>query len=392
MHNLIFWKKSKINLNILYSMAFFLAVAGALPTYIQSSYLGNFFNLSAVTWFFVIANLISILAILIFPNIIRRLGNYLTTKFISLLFLSSFLGLGLSSNYFLIFLFFIMMQVALNLIWINMDIFIENSSKNSSTGVTRSVYFTAINLAWVVSPSLAAWLVSLNGYSAVYLASAATIIPFLMIFMFYGRKIKGKFLYKGISLEKTLKRMYRDKNLRGIFWLAMLLNVFFNAATVFIPIYLNRVIGFSWTELGLIFSLMIIPFILVEIPAGFIADKYLGEKEMLYLGYGIMIICLCLFFISTSTSLLFWAILLFISRIGAALVEAMRESYFFKKVDAKDIDKINIFRTSIPVGFLFGSLLSLIVLMFLPIHFIFLVTALVLCSAFPFLAIIHDTK
>ena len=392
MLKLFFWKKPQVNLNILYFMAFFLALAGALPTYIQSSHLENFFGLSTVTWFFIMANLISILAILFFPRLIKKFGNYQITWSVSLIFILSLVGLGLSTHYILIFLFFILMQLAFNLIWINMDIFVESFSTNGSTGKTRTTYFTIINLAWIISPSISANLISLNNYSNIFLMASILVIPFLLIFLFYSRKIKTKIRYKKTTTIQTIKKMIKDPNLRGIFWLAMLLNVFFNTATIFVPIYLNKVIGFSWSQLGLMFSLMLIPFILIEIPAGIIADKYFGEKEMLYLGYIIMIICLCLLFTSTSTNFWFWSGLLFTSRIGAALVEAMRETYFFKKVCSKEIEKINLFRTAIPFGHLLGSIISLLVLFFLPVNYIFIITALVICSAFPFLLTIKDTK
>jgi len=392
MLNLPFFKKPQTNLKVLYLMTFFLALSTSLPAYIQSSHLENFVGLTAITWFFVSANLISILAILFFPYFIKKFNNYRSTGIISSLFLISLAGLSFSTNYILIFLFFILMQVALNLIWINMDIFVENFSSNNTIGKTRTVYFTIINLAWILSPIIAAQLINFNNYSKVFLVASLLIVPFLLIFLLYANKITSKVSYGKMNIKKTIKKMYADHNLRGIFWLAMLLNVFFNAAVIFVPIYLNKVIGFSWTELGLMFSIMLLPFIIVEIPAGIIADKYLGEKEMLYLGYLIIIICLCLFFTSSSTSFWFWTIILFFSRVGAALVEAMRETYFFKKIHAKDIDKINVFRAAIPFGYVFGSLISSIVLIFLPIQYVFLVTAIVLCSAFPFLTIIKDTK
>lgn len=391
MFNLFFWKKPKASLFILYVMAFFLALAGALPAYIQSSFLETYIGLSAVNLFFIAANAISIIAILFFPQIIKKLGNYLTTGIVSIVFLISLSGLGLSTNPLLIFLFFILMQISINLIWINMDIFVKSFSSTSSTGRIRAIYFTVINFAWIISPSVSAWLIGLSDYYGAFLGAALLILPFLFIFLIKGAQIDGHQNYK-TSFIKSLKGMYKNKNLRGAFWLAMLLNVFFNAAVVFVPIYLNRVLGFSWTELGLVFSLMLVPFLFVEIPAGFIADKYLGEKEMFGLGFVILIVCLCVFTISTSHNIWFWAAILFISRIGAALVETMRESYFFKNVSDKDVDKINLFRTAIPFGYLIGSLISLVVLLFFPISYIFLATAIFTCSAFPFLAIIKDTK
>ena len=373
-------------------MTFFLALASALPAYVQSSYIESFVGLSAVNWFFITANLVSIIMTLVFPSLIKKIGNYLTTGFIVSLFIISLIGLGVVNTPYLIFLFFIIMQVTANLILINMDIFIENFSKDSSTGETRTIYFTIINLAWILSPSLSAWLINLSGYYGVFLASAILLIPFLLILFVSQHRINGHFDYKKTSVKKTIIAMSKDSNLKNIFWLAMLLNVFYNATTVFIPIYLNRVIGFSWTELGLIFSLMLIPFLIVEIPAGIISDKYLGEKEMFYVGYLIMILCLVLFFTTTSHNLWFWAGLLFASRVGAALVEAMRESYFFKKVNAGDINKINIFRIAIPLGYIIGSIISLITLVFLPISYIFPITAIFICSAFFSLFFIKDTK
>lgn len=391
MFNLSFWRKSNSSLLILYLMAFFLALAGALPAYIQSSFLETFVGLSAVTWFFITANLISIITILFFPRLIKKLGNYLSAGITALIFLGSLAGLGLTTSPVSIFLFFILMQVAVNLIWINMDIFVKSFSTITSTGQIRATYFTIINFAWIISPSVSAWLISFGGYYYAFLGAAFLVFPFLIILLTSGSKIDSRQNYK-TSLVKSLKSAYRNLNLRGVFGLATLLSVFYNASTIFIPIYLHKTLGFSWTELGFIFSLMLIPFLFIEIPAGFIADKYFGEKEMFGIGYVIIIICLGVFTFSTSHNIWFWAAILFISRVGAALVEAMRESYFFKNINSTDVDKINIFRTTTPLGALLGSAISLVLLLFLPINYIFITIAVFVCAAFPFLAIMKDTK
>lgn len=391
MFNLLFWKKPKKSLLVLYLMAFFLALAGALPAFIQSSFIESYAGVSAVNWFFITANLVSLFAILFFPKIIKKHGNYLTTGIISLLFLISLAGLGLSTNPILLFLFFIFMQVSINLIWINMDIFVKEFSTKSKTGETRGVYYTIINLAWILAPSISAWIINLSDYYGVYLGSALLLFPFLLIFSIKGSQIYSRQKYK-ISLLKSIKEMFADKNLKSAFWLATLLNVFFSVAVITIPIYLHHYLNFSWSEIGLAFSIMLIPFLIIEIPAGFIADKYLGEKEMFSVGFVIIIFCLAIFSINTSSNIWFWTAILFISRVGAALIEAMRESYFFKKVNSRDIDKINIFRTALPIGYLIGSLLSALVLLFWPINYVFIVAAIFICSAFPFIMIMKDTK
>lgn len=384
--------KKKRSLFPLYIMAFFLALAGALPAYIQSSYLGSYVGLSAVTWFFIISNIISVLTILGFPNLIRKFGSYLSAGIITVVFLLSLLGLGMSSNIFLLLLSFIIMQVAMGLIWINMDLFVESFSKNSTTGQTRTIYFTIINLAWIISPSLSSYILRLDDYSLVFFIAAFILVPFLATFILSARDIKHKIANRKNKLSVMVAKMFKNKNLRGVFVLALLLNLFYNSAVIFIPIYLNQVIGFSWQDLGWMFSLMLIPFILIEIPAGIIADKYLGEKELFYLGFSIIIICLVFFSLLTSTNPWLWALLLFLSRVGAALVEAMSETYFFKNVGSRDIYKINLFRCSIPLGRVIGSLLSLLLLIILPLRYLFAFMALILLTSFYYLEGMKDTK
>jgi predicted MFS family arabinose efflux permease len=373
-------------------MAFFLALAVALPAYIQSSYLGSYVGLSAVTWFFIISNLVSVFTILGFPKFIKKFDSYFSAGVVSVIFILSLLGLGVASNIILLLIAFIAMQVSMGLIWINMDLFVESFSKNSTTGQTRTIYFTIINLAWIVSPSLSAYIIQLGDYRLVYFVAALILAPFLATFIFTARDIKHKVTGHKNKISTTALKMLKSKNLSGVFVLALLLNLFYNSAVIFIPIYLNKVIGFSWHDLGWMFSLMLIPFILVEIPAGIIADKYLGEKELFYLGFTIVIVCLSLFSLIDSHNPWLWATILFFSRVGAALIEAMSETYFFKNVGAKDINKINLFRCSIPLGRIIGSLLSLLMLIILPLQYLFVFTAIIMLSAFYSLAGMKDTK
>jgi len=180
--------------------------------------------------------------------------------------------------------------------------------------------------------------------------------------------------------------------LRGVYFTSFFLNLFYSSAVVYIPLYLNKVIGFEWSTLGFMFSIMLIPFVLVEIPAGIIADKYIGEKELMSAGMVIIIISLILFFLVKSANPFLWVGLLFFSRIGAALVESMRESRFFKIVDAEDVSHINFLRTSYPLGYLIGSGLGALILTFYNIQYLFLFIAILFLYSFYFIYIIKDSK
>jgi MFS family permease len=76
---------------------------------------------------------------------------------------------------------------------------------------------------------------------------------------------------------------------------------------------------------------------------GILADTKFGEKEILIIGLVIMSIMTMVVAITTTKSILAWIIILTLSRIGAACVETMAFSYYFKKISNKDIGLIAVF-------------------------------------------------
>ncbi|MGI6373826.1 MAG: MFS transporter [Patescibacteria group bacterium] len=381
------------SLSILYVLGFFITISSALPAYIQSNFLTEFANLNTLSWFFVIANSLTVLAMLIFPGMVKRLSNFFLTKLMIAFYGLSLLSFAVTAGPLQALLSIILFTIASNLLWINMDILIETFSDNASTGKIRTIYFTFINLGWISSPYLAGQLMGkLDNYPLVYLIAALITIPVLLVFFSQTKRFRDRVPYRQINIKTALKEIWKNKDLRGISVVAFLLQLFYSTAVVYLPIYLHQNLGISWAELGLLFSIMLSPFLIFQIPAGIIADKYLGEKEMLSLGLVILIISSFLFFSTSTVSFWTWAGILFLSRVGAALIEAMRETYFFRIVDAEDIGYISVFRTAVPLGYLIGPILAILTLAFLPVNYIFLMTALVLLSGFYFIYIITDSK
>lgn len=385
-------KSNKHNLGVLYILAFILSLSTALPAYIQSNFLKQFVSLNLLSLFFILANIGTFLAIIFFPNLIKKISNYYLTKITLLIYAVSLLGLTLANDPTTALINTILYTISLNLLWINMDILVESFSANSSTGRTRAYYFTCINLGWIFSPILSAYLISIGEYTLTFFVAAALVIPVFLIFYFQGKNLKDKVKYSKEKLTTVVKKMWHNKNLRSIFFIALLLNLFFSIAVVYIPIYLHENLGMSWQVLGPIFSLMLIPFILIEIPAGIIADKYLGEKELLLVGFATITCALFLFHSITTPTIWLWAAVLFGSRVGAALIESMRETYFFKIIDVKDVDYINLFRTAGPLGYILGASIAIITLMFLPLQYLFLIIAILMLSSFFFVFSLKDTK
>lgn len=383
---------NNLSLIILYFLGLILAISSALPAYIQSNFLNQFVSLEILSIFFIIANALTVFCIIAFPKLIKKLSNYFLTKIILVLHAVSLLGMVITNGPFSAFLAIVLFTISSNLLWINMDVLIETFSHNSATGRIRTTYFTFINLGWIVSPFLSSYLMLLGDYQLPFLVAAFLAIPIFLILLYQGRNLKDKVVYSKEKIRLVIKKTWQNKNLRGIFFVSLLLSLFYTTAVVYVPIYLYQNMGISWQTLGLMFSIMLIPFLIFEIPAGIIADKYIGEKEMLYLGFFILVASLFLFFYLKVTTFWIWASVLFLSRVGAALIEAMRETYFFKIIDAKDVGYINIFRTAAPLGYVIGPALAVMILKFFPLNYLFLIIALISLSGFMFVASIKDTK
>jgi len=376
----------------LYFLGLLLAVSTALPAYIQSNFLRQFVTLNTISLFLIIANLATVAAILIFPKYIKKLTNYFLTKIVLIVYASSLLGLALATNAGLAFISLILFSVASNLIWINMDVLVENFSADASTGKTRTIYFTFINAGWILSPILTTYLIGKGEYTLSFLVASFLVIPFFLIFLYQARNLKDKIKYREDDILVSLKKIWAKKNTRGIFFVAFLLQLFYSSAVIYIPFHLFQNLGMGWEVLGPIFSVMLIPFLIFEIPAGLIADKYIGEKEIMSVGFLILAVSLFLFYYIDVPRAWLWLIVLFFSRIGAALVEAMREAYFFKTVSAKDISSINLFRLTTPIAYVTGAGISILVLMFWPLNYLFLVMAIIMLSGLGFSLSLKDTK
>jgi len=384
--------KKNLSLIILYFIGLILAISSALPAYIQSNFLNSFVNLDTLSLFFITANAITVFCIIFFPKLIKRFSNFKLTKIVMAVHAISLVFMALTFDPITAFISTTLFTISTNLLWINLDVLIEEFSNNSSTGKTRTIYFTFINFGWVIAPSLSSQLILLGSYKLTFFVAAFLVLPVFFIFLYQKNKLKEAVKYSQEKMSTVIKKTWKNKNLRGIFFIALLLQIFFNTAVIYLPIYLHQNLGIGWGELGLMFSIMLIPFLIFEIPAGIIADKYLGEQEILFLGFFILTCSLFLFFYVNTASFWIWAAVLFLSRTGAALIEAMKETYFFKIVDAKDIGYINIFRLAPPLGYVIGSILAILVLIYFPLNYLFLIIAIITLTGFGFIASIKDTK
>jgi MFS family permease len=129
-----------------------------------------------------------------------------------------------------------------------------------------------------------------------------------------------------------------------------------------------------------------------EYPIGIVADRYIGEQEMMALGFVILAITTALVATMSGVSVVWWMALMFVNRIGASLVEVTTESYFFKQVHSTDASLIGLFRLLRPAANVTGALMGSILLAFLPFPILFIIGAMVLTIGVYVPRFLVDTK
>lgn len=377
---------------IVYSFAFLWVLSGSLPTYIQSSFLEQFVSVQMVGVYTGIATFTALVVIFFFSHIIKRYSNYWATFWLLLLLTFSALALGFVHQPGSVLLFFVLNYLSWNLIAITIDVFLANISEAKHAGRIRTTFLTIANVAWLVSPFLMGLIAEGERYSLVYLSTVVFLVPATAVLLFNWKNLRDHTRYNSRHLHQLLTVFKYNKNLAKIFKVAFILRLFYYIMVVYIPLYLHRYIGFDWATIGAIFTIMLIPFVIFEIPAGQLADKYLGEKEILVLGLIIMMTSTGAIAFIQSDSFIAWSAILFMTRVGASLVDAMQDVYFFKLVNKKDMDLINLFRDIKPAAWLGGSILAVTILEFFPIEYLFLFTAMVILVAVKPAISLQDTK
>lgn len=376
----------------IYLFGFLFSLHAALPTYINSSFLARFTTDRLVGLLYGLAAVAAVAAFTMAPRILRRFGNYRTVTFLLAAEFIALIGLATSGEAFFVALFFIASYAATAFIGFNLDMFLERFSKNYATGGIRGAFLTITNTAWVVAPLLASVILTDGDYWRIFLASAILLIPIFVLLAKHLKDFKDP-SYLPLPLKKEALRIFGDRNIRQSFFVSFLLQFFYSWMVIYAPIYLYSYIGFSWREIGVMFSIMLLPFIFTEAPLGKLADKRFGEKEIMAAGFIIMAAATALLTFLPSKNFFLFAAVLFMTRIGASMVEIMSETYFFKKVDSGEADVISLFRTMRPVAYLIGPLLATALLgLSLPMKHIFVVLALIMLLGLRSSLMLKDTK
>ncbi len=353
--------------HILYTIAvigFIYTMHVVMPMYSNSSFLSLLTDEKTLGLIYMLGSAATVLGFLFVPFLIRKVGNYTTALWLIMIQAGLFYGLSTTLDPRLIALFFILQSAIIALIGFCLDIFLEVYSDTSHVGVIRGMYMTAINCAWIIGPLLGSMIIGeMNDYRSVYTASLFMLFPLFYLVFKNFPKFKDPH-YHHPSLWQTFVKLTKDSNHSRLFFINIILQIFYAWMVVYSPIYLHTVVGLSWSEIGIILTVMLLPFPLLQLPLGKIADKKYGEKEIMVIGFALLGLSTIALAAIISKSVMIWAIGLFITRIGAASAEIMIETYFFKTVDPKDPNILGFFRITRSISYFIAPLITGFVLIY----------------------------
>ncbi|MCA9355244.1 MFS transporter [Candidatus Kaiserbacteria bacterium] len=389
-------KKPKRHLIPIYIASLLLVFHTFVVAYINSSFLKEFISEEAgVGTIYTVGSALSVLIFLFISRVLHRVGNFKLTLGLLLINFLAVVGMAFADSLRVAVPLFLVHIISVPLIIFNIDVFMEEQIGNNetTTGGKRGLLLTLTSLVGAVTPLISSLLVNgSNGtFTTVYLVSASTLIPIIILLIFFFRDFSDP-EYEEIDLFSAIRTFWEQTNIRFVFLAHFTLQMFFMCMVVYAPLYLTGNIGLSWTEFGVVMLFAQMAYVILEYPIGIIADKYIGEKEMM--GFGFLIIAVSISWMSfvTATSILVWSVIMFVTRVGASLVEVTTESYFFKQTKSSDAQIISFFRITRPLAYVIGALLASVALLYLPLNLLFIVFAGLMIPAMFFTLNIEDSK
>lgn len=385
----------RIQYSLIYILSVLFALHNVLIIYVNSSFIEQYVPQTVVGSFYVMGSAIAVLIFLFITRVLRKVGNVKLTVYLTALEILMLIVLGFTTYPALVITAFVLFLVINPLLYLNLDIFSESliGDDEGSTGGKRGLVLTLMATAAVLGPLAIGPIVGAGDANLqnTYFVSAGIFSLFLVIILTRFRSFTDP-EYSNLPVLAAISSFVKDLNIRYALCSQFLLQVCFSWMIIYVPLYLNSVIGLSWSEIGIIISFGLLAYVLLEFPVGYLADNYIGEKEMLAFGFFILALSIALISFITSHNPLVWIAVMFATRIGASLVESTTESFFFKHTKGNDTNYLSFFRLTRPLAFVFGGLLGSASLLYLSFSHIFLVLSVCMITGIFAARQLQDTR
>jgi len=368
-------------INRMYVLSFLFSLHIALSAYVNSTFLSGIISEKYVGILYTLASIATLMLLSKSANILKYFGNQRLTLYLILVNMLSLVGMITSTNPYIVGASFVVFVSTNTQILFCIDIFIEHFSHEKNVGKTRGFYLTIINLAYMLSPILASFLITKEGgYKAIYILAFIAVVIMALGLIFSVKTFKDK-SYKKTPFLETYRFLKTNHHMLAITTINFILQFFYAWMVIYTPIYLYVHIGLSWVQIGIIFTIMLAPFVLLGLPVGILVDKYhVKKRTLLYIGFIIISVSTFLIAGITTKNVLVWGIILFITRVGASIIETTSEIYFFTHIKEQEAYLLSIFRDMYPIAYLIAPLISTLIFIFLPFKFLFIILSIILLS------------
>jgi MFS family permease len=257
---------------------FFAVAHFYLIVYIITPYLATFMPQAATG---LVVSLGAIITLFLFPwmpKLVRKYG----TRHLAIYFGTAqffFLGLlafGLTA---LPAFFLLALACATSpLISYQMDLLLEATITHEDvTGRIRTMFLTAGNIALILAPlAIGVFLDSGNEYWRVFALAAITLIPYVLLMAW--KPLPHGTTTSIVSLAEAFQCLVKDTDARATIVAHATLQFLYHLAPLYIPLYLHTVLGIPWSTLGWMFTIMLLPFVLLEYPCWLACRPQVGRQ------------------------------------------------------------------------------------------------------------------
>jgi MFS family permease len=280
------------------------------------------------------------------------------------------------------------------IILVCLNVFIETFTNHAQAGMVRGIFLTLLNLGILIAPFFGGALLSLGySFTLLYTVAALTLLPFIYFLHRFMRHAPDP-AYHSVDVLKAIQYAWDNKNLRGAFVAVFLLECFYAFMVIYFPIYIVGIGIPLLTYLTAIVPISLIPLVVLPYELGIIADKKLGEKEFLILGLLVTAMSLLIMAILSTTVTIVWILVLVLSRIGAASIETMVYTYFYKKIGPEDVSLTAAFTNMRSTATIAMTAVSIIIAPLITTYpqLMFLILALALLYGITYILPIKDTR
>lgn len=387
--------KTQIAFWFIYALSILFNFHSLMVAYSNSSYMEQFITPEVIGALYTIGSSLAVFGFLFVSRILRKIGNVRLTLMLGITEIVALLILASVSSPATLIVAFVIFITINPLLYVTIDIFSESliGKNEGSTGSKRGLTLTLMSIAAVFAPLATGYIVGNTdaNLAHTYYYAAGVFSLFILIVLLKFKPFEDP-VYREIKVLEAIQKFWQELDVRYVFLAHFTLQIFFTWMVIYLPLYLATEINLPWSSIGMIIGVGLFAYVLIEYPVGVLADKYIGERELMAVGFVILAVSSSWITFMAYAPVVSWMILMFISRVGASLVEATTESYFFKHTKGGDANIISFFRLTRPLAMVIGSLLGSVSLLYLPFDLIFIVLALAMVPGIFFTMKLKDTK